>query len=63
MSLNKKPPIAISMGEPGGINIEIISQCVKKDLPDFFLISDPKWVEKCLQELNLRIKVNVLENI
>ena len=51
------------MGEPGGINIEIISQCVKKELPDFFLISDPKWVEKCLKQLNLDIKVNILDNI
>ena len=51
MPLRKKPPIAVSMGEPGGINIEIISQCVKKKLPDFFLISDPKWVEKSLKQL------------
>ena len=63
MPLRKKPPIAVSMGEPGGINIEIISQCVKKKLPDFFLISDPKWVEKCLKQLNLNIKVNILDNI
>ena len=51
------------MGEPGGINIEIISQCVKKELPDFFLISDPKWVEKCLKQLNFNIKVNIIDNI
>ena len=44
-------PIAISMGEPGGINIEIILNCVgKKNLPKFFLISDPDWVIKCVQE-------------
>ena len=63
MPLKKTPPIAVSMGEPGGINIEIISQCVKKKLPNFFLISDPKWVEKCLKELNLEIKINILDNI
>ncbi|MBS39095.1 MAG: hypothetical protein CML90_00395 [Rhodobiaceae bacterium] len=63
MPLKKKPPIAVSMGEPGGINIEIISQCVKKKLPNFFLISDPKWVEKCLKELNLEIKINILDDI
>ena len=32
MPLNKKLPIAISMGEPGGINIEIILKCGKKKL-------------------------------
>ena len=48
MPLNKKLPIAISMGEPGGINIEIIFKCIKKKLPVFFLIADPDWVAKCI---------------
>ena len=32
MPLNKELPIAISMGEPGGINIEIILKCIKEKL-------------------------------
>ena len=49
MPLNKKLPIAISMGEPGGINIEIIFKCIKKKLPVFFLIADPDWVAKSIK--------------
>jgi len=61
--LNKKLPIAISMGEPGGINIEIILECIKKKLPDFFLITDPDWVNKSIKVLNSSIKINIMENI
>ena len=57
-------PIAISMGEPGGINIEIILNCVgKKNLPKFFLISDPDWVIKCIQELKLKTKLNIIYDV
>ena len=57
-------PIAISMGEPGGINIEIILNCVgKKNLPKFFLISDPDWVIKCIQELKLKTKLNIIYDL
>jgi len=63
MPLNKKLPIAISMGEPGGINIEIILECIKKKLPDFFLITDPDWVNKSIKVLNSSIKINIMENI
>ena len=48
MPLNKELPIAISMGEPGGINIEIILKCIKKKLPVFFLIADPDWAAKSI---------------
>ena len=63
MPLNKKLPIAISMGEPGGINIEIIFKCIKKKLPVFFLIADPDWVAKSIKALNSSTKINIIENI
>ena len=63
MPLNKKLPIAISMGEPGGINIEIILKCIKKKLPDFFLIADPDWVTKSIKALNSSAQINIIENI
>ena len=37
MPLKNKLPIAISMGEPGGINIEIVLKSIKKNYPIFFL--------------------------
>ena len=63
MPLNKELPIAISMGEPGGINIEIILKCIKKKLPDFFLIADPDWAAKAIKALNSLTKINIIENI
>ena len=63
MPLNKELPIAISMGEPGGINIEIILKCIKKKLPDFFLITDPDWAAKSIKSLNSLTKINIIENI
>ena len=63
MPLNKELPIAISMGEPGGINIEIILKCIKKKLPDFFLIADPDWAAKSIKALNSFAKINIIENI
>ena len=63
MPLNKKLPIAISMGEPGGINIEIILKCIKKKLPVFFLIADPDWAAKSIKALNSSTKINIIENI
>ena len=39
MPLNKELPIAITMGEPGGINIEIILKCIKKKTVPFFIKS------------------------
>ena len=63
MPLNKELPIAISMGEPGGINIEIVLKSIKKKLPNFFLIADPEWVKKSIKALNSEIKINVLENV
>ena len=62
MPLNKELPIAISMGEPGGINIEIILKCIKKKLPDFFLIADPDWVAKSIKALNSFTQINIIEN-
>ena len=63
MPLNKEFPIAISMGEPGGINIEIILKCIKKKLPVFFLITDPDWAAKSIKALNSSAKINIIENI
>ena len=63
MPLNKELPIAISMGEPGGINIEIILKCIKKKLPVFFLIADPDWAAKSIKALNSSAKINIIENI
>ena len=63
MPLNKELPIAISMGEPGGINIEIILKCIKKKLPAFFLIADPEWAAKSIKFLNSSTKINIIENI
>jgi len=57
-------PIAISMGEPGGINSEIILQTAKlTKLPKFFLVSDPSWVKECIDNLNISIKLNIIENL
>ncbi len=63
MRLNGKLPIAISMGEPGGINIEIVLNCVKENLPKFFLVTDPKWAEKCIKNLNSNVEINIIKNI
>ena len=63
MPLNKELPIAISMGEPGGINIEIILKCIKEKLPDFFLIADPDWAAKSIKALNSIAQINIIENI
>jgi len=64
MKNNYDQPIAISMGEPGGINSEIILQTAKlPKLPKFFLVSDPNWVEECIDNLNMRIKLNIIENL
>ena len=63
MPLNKKLPIAISMGVPCGINIEIILKCIKKKLPVFFLISDPDWAAKSIKALNSSTKINIVESI
>ena len=63
MQFSKELPIAISMGEPGGINIEIILKCIKKKLPDFFLIADPDWVTKSIKALNSSAQINIIENI
>jgi len=64
MKKNYNQPIAISMGEPGGINSEIILQTAKlTKLPKFFLVSDPNWVKECIDNLNIRIRLNIIENL
>ena len=63
MPLSNELPIAISMGEPGGINIEIILKCIKKKLRVFFLISDPDWAAKSIKALNSSTKINIVESI
>ena len=55
MSLNKKIPIAVTMGEPGGINSELIIKTYENtQIPNFFLIADPEWIEKSLIALKLK---------
>tara|TARA_B100001996_G_scaffold335535_1_gene286309 strand:- start:1070 stop:2068 length:999 start_codon:yes stop_codon:yes gene_type:complete len=57
-------PIAISMGEPGGINSEIILNTAKSvNIPKFFLISDPNWIEKCIDNLGIKIKLNIIKDL
>ena len=51
------------MGEPGGINIEIILKCIKKKLPDFFLIADPDWAAKSIKSLNSLPTTNIVFKI
>ena len=64
MRNNYDQPIAISMGEPGGINSEIILQTAKlTKLPKFFLVSDPNWVKECIDNLNIKIRLNIIENL
>ena len=64
MKNNYDQPIAISMGEPGGINSEIILQTAKlTKLPKFFFVSDPNWVKECIDDLNIRIKLNIIEDL
>ena len=64
MKNNYDQPIAISMGEPGGINSEIILKTAKlTKLPKFFLISDPNWVKECIDNLNINIRLNIIENL
>ncbi|MED5437541.1 MAG: 4-hydroxythreonine-4-phosphate dehydrogenase PdxA [Pseudomonadota bacterium] len=64
MKNNYDQPIAISMGEPGGINSEIILKTAKlTKLPKFFLVSDPNWVKECIDNLNINIRLNIIENL
>ena len=64
MKNNYDQPIAISMGEPGGINSEIILKTAKlTKLPKFFLVSDPNWVKECIDNLNIEIRLNIIENL
>ena len=64
MKNNYDQPIAISMGEPGGINSEIILQTAKlTTLPKFFLVSDPNWVKECIDNLNIKIRLNIIKNL
>ena len=61
MSLNKNIPIAVTMGEPGGINSELIIKTYKNtQIPNFFLIADPDWIEKSLIALKLKSKINII---
>ena len=53
LSLNtdkKNLPIAITMGDPSGINSEIILKSFNKISNnkeiDFFIICDPNWIKK-----------------
>ena len=42
-------PLAITMGEPGGINSEIFLKAINEiNKIDHFIICDPSWIEKSI---------------
>ena len=60
---NKNLPIAITMGDPSGINSEIILKAFKQ-MSDrkisFFIICDPDWIKKSKKIFNINIPINII---
>ena len=60
---NKNLPIAITMGDPSGINSEIILKAFKQ-MSDrkisFFIICDPDWIKKSKKIFNINVPLNVI---
>ncbi len=55
-------PLAITMGEPGGINSEIFLKAIKEvNKIHNFIICDPSWIEKSLKFFNKKISINILD--
>jgi len=60
---NKNLPIAITMGDPSGINSEIILKAFKqisKRKISFFIICDPDWIKKSKKIFNINIPINII---
>ena len=69
LSLNtdkKNLPIAITMGDPSGINSEIILKSFNKISNnkeiDFFIICDPNWIKKSKKIFNINVPLNIISN-
>ena len=67
LSLNtdkKNLPIAVTMGDPSGINSEIILKAFNKisnnKKIDFFIICDPSWIKKSKKIFNINVPLNVI---
>ena len=55
-------PLAITMGEPGGINSEIFLKAIKEvNKIKNFIICDPSWIEKSLKFFNKNMRINILD--
>ena len=55
-------PLAITMGEPGGINSEIFLKAINEiNKINNFIICDPSWIEKSLKFFNKKISINILD--
>ena len=54
-------PLAITMGEPGGINSEILFKALTKIKKiKIFVICDPSWIEDSLKFFHLEIPINII---
>ena len=67
LSTDKKNlPIAITMGDPSGINSEIILKSFNKISNnkeiDFFIICDPNWIKKSKKIFNIDVPLNIISN-
>jgi len=67
LSTDKKNlPIAITMGDPSGINSEIILKSFNKISNnkeiDFFIICDPDWIKKSKKIFNIDVPLNIISN-
>ena len=55
-------PLAITMGEPGGINSEIYLKAINEiNKINNFIICDPSWIEKSLKFFNKKISINIID--
>ena len=56
-------PLAITMGEPGGINSEILLKALKKIKKiKIFVICDPSWIESSLKIFHLKFPINIISS-
>jgi len=66
LSIDKKfnnLPLAITMGEPGGINSEIFLKAVSKTRAiKKFIICDPSWIETSLKLFKIDLPINIINN-